>query len=87
MPDRAYTYTLPLIVAGAITLAPAGYAARRRQARGALPFIGICLATAVWAITYALDVSSAAEPVKLIWSKLGYVGIVSGPVFWPAFAL
>jgi PAS domain S-box-containing protein len=63
------------------------YAARRRKMRGAWPFAWFCLAVAEWAFAYAMDIPSETLELKLVWSQIEYIGIVSGPLFWLAFAL
>ncbi len=80
-------YTLALIVSGAIALAFGIYAARRRQLPGAWAFTWFCLAGAEWAFANALYVGTADPGLKIIWSKIEYIGIVSGPLFWLSFAL
>ncbi len=80
-------YTLALIVSGSIALAFGSYAARRRQLPGAWAFTWFCLAGAEWAFANALYVGTADPNLKIIWSKIEYIGIVSGPLFWLSFAL
>src|SRR3954468_670530 len=80
-------YTLPLGLAGIIALVLSLYAARYRQLRGAPAFMCMCLAAAAWAFIYALEVDSLDLQTQVFWSKLEYLGITTGPVFWLAFAL
>ena len=81
----ALPYTIPLLLSGVVALGFGLYAARRRQLRGAWPFAWFCLAVAVWAFTYAMDVPSNSLALKIFWSKFEYLGIVSGRSSgWPS---
>jgi len=44
---------------------------------------GLC----IWTAGYALELSGADLPTKILWAKIEYVGIVTVPVTWLAFAL
>ena len=88
MLDWAYLpYTLPLILSGTVALALSFYAARHSHLRGAYAFMWLCLAAAIWAFTYALEIDSADLPTKVFWTKVEYLGITSVPICWLAFAL
>jgi PAS domain S-box-containing protein len=45
------------------------------------------LAAAVWSLAYAVELGMADRQTKLLLVKIEYLGIVSVPVFWLAFAL
>jgi PAS domain S-box-containing protein len=72
-------YALPLLAAAATSAILAVYAWRRRQAPGATVFMVMMLAVAEWTLGYALELSSADLPSIVLWAKLEYVGIVTGP--------
>lgn len=80
-------YVLPLIAAGLLSVWLTNYARRHRSVAGALPFAVITLAVAEWAFGYALEVAGADLATKIFWAKVQYLGIVSAPIGWLAFAL
>ncbi len=80
-------YAWPLLASGVLSVALAVLALKRHPAKGALAFASLEFAVAVWAIGYALELSSATLDQKLFWASVQYVGIVSVPVFWFVFAL
>jgi PAS domain S-box-containing protein len=77
---------LPLF-AGVVALAIAAYAGRLRPRRGATALMLLALATATWALAYALEVAGADLPTKLFWAKVQYLGIATVPLCWLIFAL
>lgn len=80
-------YIVPLLVAAAVSAALAVYAWQRRPTPGATWFALLMLAVAEWSLTYALELSSSDLSAKVLWVKVEYVGIVTLPVAWLAFAL
>jgi signal transduction histidine kinase len=80
-------YLAPLLIAAAISAALAFFAWRRRPASGAMPFMVLMLAVAVWSAGYAFELSSADLPTAIGWLKLEYVGIVAVPLTWLIFVL
>jgi PAS domain S-box-containing protein len=80
-------YTLPLLIATATSAAIALFAWRRRSAPGAKALALLMLAVAEWSLGYALEGGSADLPTKILWAKAQYLGIVTLPVTWLAFAL
>jgi PAS domain S-box-containing protein len=80
-------YTLPLLIATAISAAIAIYAWRRRSASGAIPLVLLMLAVAEWSLGYTLELGSADLPAKIFWARVQYLGIVTVPTVWLAFVL
>lgn len=80
-------YLSVLLVTTGLSLALALTTWQRRAAVGAVPFTFFLLAVAVWSFANALEVSSTSLPVKMLWIKVQYVGIISVPPLWLAFAL
>jgi PAS domain S-box-containing protein len=81
-------YTLPLLAAAASSILLALHIVRRRSndARsrtGAL----LLVASAVWTLGYALELSSVDLSAKILWAKTQYAGIVVFPLFWFVYAL
>jgi PAS domain S-box-containing protein len=60
---------------------------RRRGMLQAPAFVALMAAGATWAAAYALELAVAEPAAKVAWLKLEYVGIVTVPVAWLAFAL
>lgn len=80
-------YTIPLLVAAAMSATLAGLAWQRRHVVGAMPFAALMVAVTVWTLMYALELESATLRTKLLWVKAQYPGIVFVPVAWLAFSL
>ncbi len=79
--------TIPLLVAAAISALLTILASRRRYAPGAAPFATMMLGAAVWLLAYTCELLQVAELGKILCNKIQYLGIVSVPVAWLAFAL
>jgi signal transduction histidine kinase len=60
---------------------------RSRRAPGALALLALALGAAWWSLTYGLEQSVTAFGTKLLLGRLSYLGIVTVPVAWFAFAL
>jgi PAS domain S-box-containing protein len=80
-------YMAPLLIAAAISAALAFFAWRRRPAPGAMPFMSLMLAVAIWSTGYAFELSSVDLPTAIGWLKVEYVGIVAVPLTWLIFVL
>ena len=80
-------YFILLLIAGAISLSLAFFAWRRRTSPGATPLVFLMVATAVWQIGYAFELAGSEESTKVLWAKIGYLGIVTVPTAWVAFTL
>jgi PAS domain S-box-containing protein len=81
-----HPFLWPLVVAAAISIGLSLFAWRRRWAPGAVPFTLLMLAVAWWSVGYALELGSADLEAKVIWSNLNFLGIVTVPASWLAFA-
>ncbi|CAN5885699.1 hypothetical protein BH23ACT11_BH23ACT11_15930 [soil metagenome] len=81
------SYTLPLLLATAILGSLAYYTWKRRSTPGAGTFALLMAAAAWWALMYALELSGADLDTKVFWAKVKYLGVVTLPLTWFAFAL
>jgi PAS domain S-box-containing protein len=81
-----HPFLWPLAVAAAISIGLALFAWRRRWAPGAVSFTLLMLAVAWWSVGYALELGSADLEAKVVWSNLNFLGIVTVPASWFAFA-
>ncbi|NLD73227.1 MAG: PAS domain-containing protein, partial [Chloroflexi bacterium] len=79
-------YAIPLIVAGAVSLAVAAIVWRRRSTSGAWPMLLLMVSGAVWAFGNAMELGSRELGDKILWANVEYLGIVLIPVFWLVFA-
>jgi hypothetical protein len=61
------------------------YAARRITTR--LYFREMMISMSLWSACYGAEILASRLETKLIWAKIGYIGIVSLPVFWLLFSL
>lgn len=80
-------YTLPAIVAAAITLGVAIVGWRNRQTPGAKSLVGLLVAGSWWSVVSAIGLASTGLGTKLLAGQLAYFGIVLIPVTWLTFAI
>jgi PAS domain S-box-containing protein len=85
--QAALPYTLPLVIATALTLLVGLIVWRRRSVPGARPLLALSIAASLWSFTYALELSSVGSPMALVWARVQYLGIMTLPVAWVIFAL
>lgn len=65
----------------------AAYAWRRRGTPGGIYFVLLMAAVAVWSLANAAEYVTVAIPLKILWTKVSYLGIVSVAPLWLLFAL
>jgi PAS domain S-box-containing protein len=63
------------------------YAWRRRSMPGGTYFSLLMVAVAVWSLANAVEYATLAIPLKVLWTKVSYLGIVSVGPLWLLFAL
>ncbi len=80
-------YTVPLIVAAAVSVLLAVRVWQVHRAPGARTGAILLLVSAQWTVGYALELAGADLSSKLMWSRWQYLGIVSVPVALFVFAL
>src|SRR5438034_6325539 len=80
-------YVLPVIISAVVSAALACSSWRRRTAPGAISFCLLMLAVAEWSLAYALELASPDLPTTLFWDNIEWLGAVSAPSLWLAFAL
>jgi len=80
-------YVLPVVASAVVSAALALAAWHRRPAPGATSFCLLMLAVAQWALGYALELASPDLPTTLFWDNISWLGAVSAPALWLAFAL
>ncbi|HEY0733798.1 MAG TPA: histidine kinase N-terminal 7TM domain-containing protein [Herpetosiphonaceae bacterium] len=80
-------YALFLLIAVGVSVAFAVYAWRRRVAPGAATFAIFMVAVAELVLAHALQLAGADQATKILWAKIGYLGLVTAPPLWLLFAL
>ncbi|GEM_PF-2965940 len=75
------------IVAACITSSLGLYAWKRRDARGAIPFIFIMFFAAWWTLANALYLASNDVPAQLFWRRVMFIAVDAEPVAWLCLAL
>jgi PAS domain S-box-containing protein len=80
-------YLLPLFGAIVLLAGLAIYSWRRTAVSGTRPFTVLMLAVFIWTVGYTLELVSADPAFRVLWAKVEYLGIVTIPVAWLAFAL
>ncbi|MBW1712730.1 MAG: PAS domain-containing protein, partial [Deltaproteobacteria bacterium] len=80
-------YWLPSILGGAVAAVVVIFLWPRRSAPGAKCLLSSALALVVWSVANALQLASPDLPSKIFWSKAQYLGIVTLPPAFLAFAL
>jgi signal transduction histidine kinase len=74
-----------LFASAALALWLAALIYRRPSAQGAMPFVWLMSAAAVWCVTSAFDAVAPSLPEKILWSKVQYLGIAPLPPLWLVF--
>lgn len=83
-----YSFYLALLfVNAAVCVGLAAYVWRRREEAGALPFVVLMLAAAVWAVFEALQLAAQDLEGSVLFTRLEYLGIVLVPAAWLVLAL
>lgn len=80
-------YIIPLLVTTVLAIALAFYVWRHRTTHGAVTFALLMLAIAEWSSGYTLELGALDLATKVFWGKVQYLGIVTTPMAWLAFAL
>jgi PAS domain S-box-containing protein len=79
-------YVILLFSVAGIAAMLTAVAWRHHSAPGAPAFALLMLTVVIWSFAYALELSSADLPTKLLWTRVEYLGIVVLPAAWFAFA-
>jgi PAS domain S-box-containing protein len=80
-------YIIPMLLAAVVSAGLFIYLLRRRAMPGAFSLALLLLAGTWWLVGETLLLTSDSLSVKLFWTKLEYIGIVSVPLAWLAFAV
>ncbi len=80
------SYIIMLVLVAAVASVLTSIAWRHRSTPGVPAFALLMLTVVVWSFAYALELSSASLPAKLLWTRVEYLGIVVLPAAWFAFA-
>lgn len=80
-------YTVPLVLAAAVSVGLFVLTAMHHEERGAYPMMGFLGSIAIWAGAYALQLMSGTMSGAITWSNVRYFGIALAPVATLVFAL
>ncbi|MBI4788343.1 MAG: PAS domain S-box protein [Chloroflexi bacterium] len=80
-------YVLPAFISAMVAALLCAFVWRRHPALGARSCAMVMLAVTVWCLGYTFELASPNLPDRVFWSKFEYLGIVSMPVAWFAFAM
>ncbi|MGC8880278.1 MAG: histidine kinase N-terminal 7TM domain-containing protein, partial [Anaerolineae bacterium] len=75
------------VIAACITTSLGLYAWKRRDARGAVPFMFFMFSVAWWMLTNALYLASRDIPAQLFWRRVMFLAVDAAPVTWLCLAL
>ena len=79
--------TLSVVISAIFAIALAIFAWRRRATNPwVVPFTLLAIVIAEWTIGYALELAALNLPLKIMWAKIQYLGIVTTPLAWFIFA-
>lgn len=81
-------YTLPLLVASFASFVFAVYALWNRargERRLVWSFVAVTVASGLWSLAYAAQLSAATLAGTLLWNRLVWIGAAALAVAWPAF--
>ena len=79
--------TAALYASVTVGIAAAILAWRRRADAGATPLVLFLAGQTWWSICTLFRVSSTTVPEELLWTRLGWIGVVLVPVAWVIFSL
>ncbi len=80
-------YAAAVLLAGAVSAGLGAFAWRRRSDGLALHFTLLMLSLTLWALAYALELTTTTLPAMLAWVRVEYLGIAFLPVAWIGLAL
>ena len=80
-------YTIPLIVAAALTSASAVYIYRRHHVAAARTVALVLLAGTGWVVGYTLELAGADLHTKVLWYKVEILSVVFMSMTWLVFTL
>ncbi len=83
---QSTSYTVPALITSAVAAALLIVAMRQRHTEHMWPFAVLTAAVAFWTLGYAAELSSVSLAAKLWFAKFQYIGIVTPPVAWLAYA-
>lgn len=86
LPFKIFIPGLLILIAGIYALLGL-FGWRHRDSLVARVFTWLMLALGVWSLGYGLEIYSQPLALKLLWARMEYPAIVSGPVLWLLFAL
>ncbi|MCT9097909.1 histidine kinase N-terminal 7TM domain-containing protein [Haloarchaeobius sp. HME9146] len=87
MVTELHPYTLALIVAVVVSATVSVRAWQYRPAAGATPLAVLMVGVTEWLVFHALEVTATSPARKLLWADLQWLGAVTIPLAWLAFAL
>ncbi len=80
-------YATVLVLTAGISAVVALVAWQRRSVPGAWPLALLMLAVTEWSVAAAIEALAVEPSAKILWSKIEYVGVTSGPTLFLMFAL
>jgi PAS domain S-box-containing protein len=80
-------YAILLLISSVITLYLTYYSWNKRSNPDAFYFSFLMLAVSIWALTGAIEMTSASISTKVFWSQISYLGIVFVGPLWILFTL
>ncbi len=83
---QSTSYTLPALITSLVAAALMAFAMRQRHTEQMWPFAVLTAAVAFWTLGYAAELASVSLTAKLWFAKFQYIGIVTPPVAWLAYA-
>jgi len=86
MEYRFTIYSLIHLPALVMTLAAVPYAWGFRKAPGLLHLALLEVSAAIWIAAAGMEMAAATLPLKIFWSQVTYIGLMSAPVFLFLFA-
>jgi len=80
-------YTFAQILTGVVAILVAGIVWKRRESRGGWPLFLLFIAVSEWALANGFEAAAVPQDLKILWSKIGYIGSQISPVLLLLFAL
>lgn len=80
-------YVIAQLLTSVVSIVAAIFLWKRRASRGGWPLLLLFVMVAEWALANGLEAAAVAGDLKILWSKVAYIGAQTSPVLLVLFAL
>jgi diguanylate cyclase (GGDEF)-like protein/PAS domain S-box-containing protein len=87
MPYELTPYTIAQLVTGIVSIVVATFVWKRHNTRGGWALFFLFVMVSEWALANGLEAAAVPQELKILWSKIAYLGAQTSPVLLFLFAL